>query len=98
MEDDEHTGMPDLVTDDEEQESIDGMPNFVVQDDGIIDFMHNITIMTFPDEVIRVNKKSGQIVLLRNIVCGPIEPGTKPIFPPFPTFCFPTFFCLGFRV
>ena len=30
--------------------------------------------MHFPDEIIRTNKQTGQIVLLRNIVCGPIEP------------------------
>jgi hypothetical protein len=47
MEKDEHIGMPELVTDDGDQESIDEFPNFEVQDDDIIDFMHNITIMTF---------------------------------------------------
>jgi hypothetical protein len=36
--------------------------------------MHNINIMTFPDEIIRTNKQSGQIVHLCNVVCGPIEP------------------------
>jgi hypothetical protein len=36
--------------------------------------MHNINIMHFPDEIIRTNKQTGQIVLLRNIVRGPIEP------------------------
>ncbi len=45
-----------------------------MQDDGIIEFMHSFTTMTFPDEVIRVNKQTRQIVQLRNIVCGPIEP------------------------
>ena len=30
--------------------------------------------MHFPDEIIRTNKQTGQIVLLRNIVRGPIEP------------------------
>jgi hypothetical protein len=53
------------------------MPIFEVQDDGMIDFMHLITIMTFsesrnPDEVIKVNKLKGQTVQLRNIVRGPI--------------------------
>jgi hypothetical protein len=47
-----------------------------VQDDGIID-MRNINIMAFPDEVIWINKQTGQIVPLHNIVCGPIEP-TRP--------------------
>ncbi len=44
-----------------------------MQDDGIID-MHNINIMVFPDEVIQINKQTGQIVPLRNIVRRPIEP------------------------
>ncbi len=48
--------------------------NFEVQDDSMIEFMHNINIMIFPDEIIRTNKKIGQIVPLRNIVRGPIEP------------------------
>ncbi len=74
MEYDEHVGLPNLVIDDEDQESIDGMPNFEVQDDGIIECMHDIAIMAFPDDVIRVNKQTGQIVLLHNIVRGPIEP------------------------
>ncbi len=30
--------------------------------------------MPFPDEIVRTNKQTGQIVLLRNIVRGPIEP------------------------
>ncbi len=45
-----------------------------MQDDGVTKFMHNINIMTFPDEIIRTNKQTGQIVPLRNIVRGPIEP------------------------
>ncbi len=45
-----------------------------MQDDGIIEYMQNINIIAFPDEVIRVNKQTGQIVPLRNVVCGPIEP------------------------
>ncbi len=40
----------------------------------MIEFMHNINIMTFYDEIIRTDKQTGQIVPLRNIVCGPIEP------------------------
>jgi hypothetical protein len=74
MQDDAHICMPDLVSDYGDQESINGTPNFQVQDDGIIEYMHNITTMTFPDEDIRVNKQTGQIVPLRNIVRGPIEP------------------------
>jgi hypothetical protein len=45
-----------------------------VQDDGMIEFMHNINIMAFPDETIRTNKQTGQSVPLRNIMRGPIEP------------------------
>ncbi len=40
----------------------------------MIEFMHNINIMTFPNEIIRTNKQTRQIVPLRNIVRGPIEP------------------------
>ncbi len=36
--------------------------------------MQNINIMHYPDEIIRTHKQTGKIVLLRNIVCGPIEP------------------------
>jgi hypothetical protein len=39
--------MPDLASDDEDLESINGTPNFEVQDDRIIEYMHNITIMAF---------------------------------------------------
>ncbi len=36
----------------------------------MIEFMFNINIMIFPDEIIRTNKQTGQIVplLVRNIV------------------------------
>jgi hypothetical protein len=40
----------------------------------MVEFMHNINITTFPDEILRTNKQTGQIVPLRNIVGGPIEP------------------------
>ncbi len=30
--------------------------------------------LTFPDEIIWTNKQTSQIVPLRNIICGPIEP------------------------
>ncbi len=36
VQDDEHIGMPDLVSDNEGQESVNGTPNFEVQDDGIV--------------------------------------------------------------
>ncbi len=66
--------MPDLETDDDDQESVNGVPQFEVQDDSMIEFMHNINIVILPDEIIRTNKQPGQIVTLRNIVSGPIEP------------------------
>ncbi len=66
--------MPDLETDDDDQESVNVIPQFEVQDDGMIEFMHNMNIMTFHDAIIRTNKQTGQIVPLRNIVRGPIEP------------------------
>jgi hypothetical protein len=44
MHDDEDNGVPDLESDDEDQENINGAPNFGVQDDGIIG-VHNINIM-----------------------------------------------------
>jgi hypothetical protein len=47
--------VPDLESDDEDQENINGAPNSGVQDDGSID-MHNINNMVFSDEVIRINK------------------------------------------
>ena len=40
----------------------------------MIEYMHNINIMQFPDEIIRTHKQTGEIVHLRNIVRGPIEP------------------------
>ncbi len=74
MQDDEYSSMPDLETDDEDQASINSTPNLGVQNDGIIECMHNITIMVFPNEVIRVNQQTGQIAPLCNIVRGLIEP------------------------
>jgi hypothetical protein len=66
--------LPDLETDDDDQESVNVVPQFEVQDDRIVEFMHNINIMTFTDEIIRTNMQACQIVPLRNIVHGPIEP------------------------
>jgi hypothetical protein len=68
------------MTDDDDQERINGTPNFELQDDGIIQYMHNITIITirqtFQNEVIMitVNKQTGQIVPVHNIGREPIEP------------------------
>jgi hypothetical protein len=56
------------------QESVNVIPQFEVQDDGMIEFMHNINIMTFPDEIIQTNKQARQIVPLCKIVRGPLEP------------------------
>jgi hypothetical protein len=70
---DRDSGPPDLETDDDDQESVNVIRQFEVQDDCIIEFMHNINILTFPDEIIWTNKQTGQIVPLRNIVRGPIE-------------------------
>jgi hypothetical protein len=74
LQEDDYSGLPNLETDDDDQESVNVIPQLEVQDDGMIEFMHNINIMTFYDETIRTNKQTGQIVPLRNIVCGPIEP------------------------
>ncbi len=74
MQEDDYSGLPNLGSDDDDQESVNVIPQLEVQDDGMIEFMHNFNIMTFYDEIIRTNKQTGQIVPLRNIVCGPIEP------------------------
>ncbi len=68
LQEDDYSGLPDLETDDDEQGSKNVVPRFEVQDDGMIEFMHNIHIMLFPDGIIRTNKQTGQIqvVLLRN--------------------------------
>ncbi len=67
LQEDDYVG-PSLETDDDEQGSVNVIPQFEVQDDGMIESMHNINIMTFYDEIIRTNKQTGQIVPLRNIV------------------------------
>jgi hypothetical protein len=74
LQDDEDSGPPDLESDDDDQESVNVTPKFEVQGDGIIEYMRNIIVMAFPDEVIRINMQTGQIVPLINIVRGPIEP------------------------
>jgi hypothetical protein len=74
LQDDDDSGPPDLESCDDEQETENVAPQFEVQDDGMIEFMHNINIMQFPDEIIRTHKQTGMIVPLRNIVRGPIEP------------------------
>ncbi len=63
LQEDDHSGLPDLETDDDEQGSENVVPRFEVQDDGMIEFMHNIHIMPFPDEIIRTKKQTSQIVL-----------------------------------
>jgi hypothetical protein len=67
LQEDDYSGLPDLETDDDDQESVYVIPQFEVQDDGMIEFMHSINIMTFPDEIIRTNKQTGHIVPLHNI-------------------------------
>ncbi len=62
MHDDENNCVPNVESDDEDQKNINGAPNSGVQDDGIID-MHNINVMIFSEEVIRINKQTGEIVL-----------------------------------
>jgi hypothetical protein len=74
LQDDEDSGPPDLESDYDEQGTENVAPQLAVQDDGMIEFMHNINIMQYPDEIIRSHKQTNQIVLLRNIVHGPIEP------------------------
>jgi hypothetical protein len=73
LQEDDYSGLPNLVTDDDDQESVNVISQFEVQDDGMFEFMHNIN-MTFPDEIIQTNKQTGRIVPLRNIVHGQIEP------------------------
>jgi hypothetical protein len=77
LQEDDYSGLPDLETNDDDQEGVNVVPQFEVQNKSMIEFMHNINIMIFPDEIIRTNKQTGQIVLLRNIVRGPIEPTVK---------------------
>jgi hypothetical protein len=55
LQEDDFSGLPDLETDDDDQESVNVIPQFEVQDDGMIEFMHNINIKTFP----RPMKSSG---------------------------------------
>ncbi len=51
LQDDEYIGLPDLESDDEDQESINVTPKLEVQDDGIIKHMHNSNMMAFPEEI-----------------------------------------------
>ncbi len=73
LQEDDYSGLSDLEPDDE-QGSENVAPRFEVQDDSMIEFMHNINIMFSPREIIRTNTQTGQIVPLRTIVRGPIEP------------------------
>ncbi len=74
LQDDDYSGLPNLETDNDDQKSVNVIPQFEVQDDGMIEFMHTINIMTFHDEIIRINEQTSQIVPLLKIVRGPIEP------------------------
>ncbi len=58
MQEGEDSDPPDFETDDDDQESVNVIPQFeVLQDDGIIELMHNINIMTFlkDDKIIWTN-------------------------------------------
>jgi hypothetical protein len=74
LQEDDYSGLPDLETDDDAQESVKVVPQFEVQDDSMVEFMHNISIMIFPDEIIRTDKQTRQIVPVCDIVRCPIEP------------------------
>jgi hypothetical protein len=79
LQDDENSGLLDFESGDEDQESVNVTPKFEVHDDGIIEYMHTINIMAFflrgsSGLTVIINKQTGQIVPLRNKVCGPIEP------------------------
>ncbi len=47
LQEDEYSDLPNLETDDAHQESGNIITQFEVQYDGMIEFMHNINIMTF---------------------------------------------------
>jgi hypothetical protein len=64
LQEDDYSGFPDLETDDDEQGSRNDAPQVEVQDDSMIEFMHNINIMFFPDEIIRTNKQTLCVVQL----------------------------------
>ncbi len=78
LQEDDYSGLPatlpNMETDDDDQESVNVISQFEVQSDGMNELMHNINIMTFPDEIIRSKKQASQIVPLHNIGRGPIEP------------------------
>jgi hypothetical protein len=57
LQEDGYSGLPDLETEDDDQESVNGI-QFEVQDDGMIEYMHTINIMTFADEIIRTCKQT----------------------------------------
>jgi hypothetical protein len=61
--DDEDRGQPDLESDDEDQKSVNDTLKFEVQNDVIIQYMHNISIMAFSDEIIRTNRKQDRLCL-----------------------------------
>jgi hypothetical protein len=58
LQEDGYSGLPDLETDNE-QGSENVAPRFEVQDDGMIEFMHNINIVFFSREIIRTNTQTG---------------------------------------
>jgi hypothetical protein len=54
LQEDDYSGLPDLESDDDEQGSENVVPRFTVQDDGMIEFMHNINIMHFTSKPARL--------------------------------------------
>ncbi len=58
LQEDDYSGLPELETDDGDQETVNVVAQFEVQDDCMVEFMHNINIMTFPDEIIWTNKRT----------------------------------------
>ncbi len=47
LQEDDYIGLPKLETDDDDQEIVNVIPQFEMQDDSMIEFMHNINIMTY---------------------------------------------------
>ncbi len=47
LQEDDYSGLLDLETDDDDQEGGNVVPQFEVQDDCMVEFMHNINIMIF---------------------------------------------------
>jgi hypothetical protein len=57
LQEEDYGGLPHLETDDDDEESVNVLPQFEVLDDDMIEFMQNINIMIFPDEIIGLTSK-----------------------------------------